>query len=83
MDRLRLLFEHWEPLWLAGILFFEGMIGIATFIVLIMEYKYDAAKDARKKTKTVKRTVQSKGGNKVTEVTTEISEPVLEEKKDE
>lgn len=67
-------FSTWEPIWLFLILLAETIIGLGTLIVVIKEYRYDEAKDLRKKTRTTKKVTESKDGGKVTEETTEVSE---------
>lgn len=72
----------WEPIWLFYILFIEMLVGSATLVILIKEYKYDEAKDLekkQKKTKTSKKVTESKTGDKITEEVTETSEPMKEE----
>ncbi len=57
----------------AGILIYVGL-----------EYHYDKAKDDAKKqrkTRTTKKTVQTRDGGSTVEETTETSEPILEDKK--
>ena len=41
METLNTWLEHWEPLWLAGILFYEGLVGTLTLAILVIEYHYD------------------------------------------
>lgn len=48
MESFNLWLEHWEPLWLAGILFFEGFIGVLTFTILLVEYFYDKQVEEKK-----------------------------------
>lgn len=31
----------WEPTWLLLVLSFEALLGLATFIILVIEYNYD------------------------------------------
>lgn len=73
LDLINVWFGKWESLWLFAILFIETLVGVYTAIVVTMEYKYDAAKDAKrlKRTKTTKKTTD---GQKVTEEVTEIEE---------
>ena len=76
---LNSLMSKWEPLWLFLILLTETLVGMATLAILILEYKYDAAKDAAKKqkrTKTSKKTTTSASGQSVTEETSEVIEPI-------
>jgi hypothetical protein len=63
----------WEPTWLFIILFIETLVGLYTAIVVTMEYKYDAEKDAKKskRTKTSKKVTD---GTKITEEVTETIE---------
>lgn len=32
----------WEPIWLFGLIAFESIMGTATFVILVIEYYYDA-----------------------------------------
>lgn len=79
LHELNKFLEHWEPLWLFLVLFAETGAGFATLYILVKEYNYDANKDlakAQKKTRTSKKTTQSKDGGTTVEETTEISEPM-------
>lgn len=67
----------WEPVWLAAILLAEWITGMYQ---RNREYRYDEAKDNKKKekrTKTTKRT-STKDGTTVIEESSEVSEPVPE-----
>lgn len=71
--------EHWYPLWWSIVFVIEMFVGIATLYILIKEYRYDEAKDLEKKqrkTRTTKKITEQKDGAKVTEETTEVSEPM-------
>lgn len=53
-------------------------------VVIILEYVYDRNKDiqkAHKKTRTTRKTTSTKEGGSIVEESTEVSEPVQEEKK--
>jgi len=79
IQELNKFLEHWEPIWLFVILFTETGAGFATLYILIKEYKYDEQKDlakAQRKTKTSKKTTQSKDGGTTVEETTETTEPM-------
>lgn len=41
METLNIFLGKWEPLWLIAILSLEATVGIATFVILIIEYWYD------------------------------------------
>ena len=55
MEAFNIFLGHWEPLWLAGILFFEGMIGSLTLWILVKEWFYDKEIEERKYKKRLKR----------------------------
>lgn len=57
-------------------------VEVAILIVIIMEYQYDKSKDLEKKhkkTRTTKKTT-NKAGESIVEETSEVSEPVQENK---
>ena len=37
----RIFLEHYEPIWLFAVLFFEAIISALTLTILIIEYLYD------------------------------------------
>lgn len=77
------LLDKYESLWLFIILLSELLVSSATLWWIIKEFKYDQRKDeakAHKKTRTTKKTTQTKDGGSVVEESTEVSEPVQEEK---
>jgi hypothetical protein len=74
--------EHWYPLCWSIVFTIEMSVGIAILSMAIKEYRYDESKDLEKKqrkTRTTKKVTEQKDGAKVTEETTETSEPVKEE----
>lgn len=80
------MFAEWlkanEHIWLFWQLNIEILLGSLTFLYIIKEYYYDAAKDEAKKqrrTRTSKKVTEQKDGAKVTEEVTEVSEPVKED----
>lgn len=75
----------WEPIWLFIVLVVGLMYERYTAKMAKLEYDYDAAKDEAKrqrKTRTTKKTSESKDGTKTVEETTETSEPVREAKEE-
>lgn len=85
LERLNAFLEHWEPLWLFLVLVAETLVGVAILWWTVKEFKYDEDKDLQKKhrrTKTTKRTTNTKDGQSIVEESTEVSEPI-QEKKDE
>lgn len=69
---------HWEPLWLILVLLFECLLSMIMIYWMVREYHYDADKDLEKKqrkTRTSKKTSESKDGTKTTEEVVEVSEP--------
>jgi|WetSurMetagenome_2_1015567.scaffolds.fasta_scaffold916121_3 hypothetical protein len=74
--------EHWEPIWLFLILAVEAVVGIFSAYILVKEYKYDEMKDlakSQRKTRTSKKTTQSKDGGTTVEETVETTEPIQNE----
>lgn len=70
---------QWEPLWLIVVLLFECVLSMIMIYWMVREFKYDADKDIAKKqrkTRTSKKTSESKDGTKTTEEVTEVSEPI-------
>jgi hypothetical protein len=68
----------YEPIWLFLVLFPELLAGLYSAWILKREFDYDANKDlakAQKKTRTSKKTTQSKDGGTVVEESTEVTEP--------
>lgn len=74
IEALNLWLEHWYPLCWTMVFLTEMSVGIAILTMAVKEYRYDEAKDLRKKTRTTKKVTESKDGGKVTEETTEVSE---------
>lgn len=82
LEAINTYLEHWYPLWWSIVFVIEMFVGMATLYILIKEYRYDEAKDLEKKqrkTRTTKKTTEQKDGVKVTEETTEVSEPIKED----
>lgn len=78
------LLEKYEPLWLLIILLAGLAIEFHSNYMLRKEYEYDEQKDIEKKqrkTRTTKKTTTQPGGASVVEESTEVSEPMQEEKK--
>jgi len=72
LEQFNIWLYHWEPFWLAGILFFEGFVGILTLTILVIEYFYDkkleeSKSKKRKKSKRVKIIIDSEGNASITE----------------
>lgn len=79
IDELNKWLEHWEPLWLFLVLFTETVIGFFSAYILVKEYRYDELKDlakSQRKTRTSKKTTQSKDGGTTVEETVETTEPM-------
>lgn len=73
----------YESYWLFLFLFIGLLIELHSNYVLRMEYKYDEQKDLekkQKKTRTTKKTTQTKDGGTTTEESTEVTEPMQENK---
>ena len=83
LDNLNMWLEHWYPLLWSIVFLIEMNVGIAVLTMAVKEYKYDEAKDLRKKTRTTKKVTESKDGAKITEETTEVSEGGSNEKVEE
>lgn len=43
LEELNAWLSRWEPSWLFLILTYEALVGTATFVILVIEYYYDAA----------------------------------------
>lgn len=48
METFNLWLEHWEPLWLAAVLFAELFVGLLTLTILVVEYLYDKEVEEKK-----------------------------------
>ena len=73
----------WEPIWLFIVLVVGVMYERYTAKMAKLEYDYDKEKDDAKKqrkTRTTKKTSESKDGTKTVEETTEVTEPSQENK---
>jgi len=55
LENLNKFLEHWEPLWLCAILFYEGLIGSLTLWILVKEWFYDKEIEERKYKRRLKR----------------------------
>lgn len=83
MEAFNLWMGIWEPTWLFLILLLELVAGVYTAWMVTREYNYDKEKDDLKKqrrTRTTKKTTTQNGATIIDE-TTEVTEPVQEEKK--
>lgn len=75
--------EHWYPSYWSVLFILETFFGVASFYILVKEYKYDEAKDIEKKqrrTRTTKKTTTQPSGVSTTEETIETVEPTGEQK---
>ena len=84
MTQLLEWMTKWEPIWLFLVLFPEAVAGLYAAFWIKREYDYDAQKDLEKKqrkTRTTKKVTTNPSGASTTEETTEVSEPMPEEKK--
>lgn len=79
LESLNSFLSHWYPLFWSVVFLIEMSVGIAILTMAVKEYRYDEAKDLRKKTRTTKKVTESKDGGKVIEETTETSEPMKED----